>query len=376
MSRFIPYGRHNVNESDVEEVVNALKSDWLTTGPYVQQFEAALEGLTGAPTVAVSSGTAALHSAYSALELKSTDEVITPPLTFIATQAAIHYSGGVVKFADTKLGIPTLDPKSAEAAINKNTRAIVAVDFAGIPSDLDELKLLTEKYGLTLIDDAAHSFGSKYKNRKIGQIADMTTFSFFPTKNLTTGEGGAVSSIDSDLLDRVRLFSRQGIVRETHKFSEAKPAPWHQEVHAFGLNYRLSDINCALGLSQIMRFEEFKKKRLEVATRYFEEFSKFEEIKLPVLDVFVEPVWHFFPIIVSANLRRELFEFLHSRGVRVQVNYIPAHLHPVFRKQGYKRGMFPNSESYYDGEISLPVFAGITHDEVSYVIDSVKEFFR
>jgi dTDP-4-amino-4,6-dideoxygalactose transaminase len=233
----IPYGRHSINEEDIASVVSVMKSDWLTTGPLVEEFESALEKIVGAPCVSVSSGTAALHCAYAAIGLEPGDEIITPPITFIATQATAVLFGAKIIFADVLPDTANIDPAAVEAAITSRTKAIVAVDYAGHPADLDELRTIADKHGLYLIEDAAHSIGSTYKNRKIGSIADITTFSFFPTKNMTTSEGGAVASIQPKLLEKVKRFSRQGLVRNPSEFRITDQGPWHQEVHEFGLNY-------------------------------------------------------------------------------------------------------------------------------------------
>jgi dTDP-4-amino-4,6-dideoxygalactose transaminase len=214
----IPYGRHSIDESDIEAVVSVLKSDWLTTGPVVEAFEEALERVVGAPCISVSSGTAALHCAYAAIGLKEGDEVITPPITFIATQATAAMFGAKIVFADVQPDTANIDPTAVEAAITPKTKAIVAVDYAGHPADLDELRIIADRHGVYLIEDASHSIGSKYNGRTIGSIADITTFSFFPTKNITSGEGGAMSSIHPELLERAKRFSRQGLIRSTKDF--------------------------------------------------------------------------------------------------------------------------------------------------------------
>jgi dTDP-4-amino-4,6-dideoxygalactose transaminase len=254
----IPYGRHSIYDADIEAVVKALRSDWLTTGPLVEDFEAALEKVVGAPCISVSSGTAALHCAYAAIDLQPGDEVITPPITFIATQATAAFFGAKIVFADIQSDTANIDPQAAEAAITPRTKAIVAVDYAGHPADLDELRAIADRYKIYLIEDAAHSIGSTYKGRAVGSIADITTFSFFPTKNLTTGEGGAVASIHTELLEKAKRFSRQGLVRSPNEFKITDQGPWHQEVHEFGLNYRLPDLLCALGISQLRRLDDFK----------------------------------------------------------------------------------------------------------------------
>lgn len=355
----IPYGRHSISEEDIEAVVKALKSDWLTTGPLVEEFEAALEKVVGAPCISVSSGTAALHCAYAAIGLQPGDEVITPPITFIATQATAALFGATIVFADVQSDTANIDPRAVEAAITPRTKAIVAVDYAGHPADLDELRVIADKHKIFLIEDAAHSIGSTYKGRPVGSIADITTFSFFPTKNMTTAEGGAVASIQPELLLKAKRFSRQGLVRNSEDFIIKGEGQWHQEVHEFGLNYRLPDILCALGLSQINRLENMKIARNQVFLKYVDSLNPIEGVSTPACRNYAQPNWHLFPIKVERESRKNLFTQLRKAGFGVQVNYLPAHLHPVFQRKGFDWGEFPNSETYYQQEISLPMWPGI-----------------
>lgn len=355
----IPYGRHTVSEEDIEAVVAALKSDWLTTGPLVEKFESAIEKVVGAPCVSVSSGTAALHCAYAAIDLQPGDEVITPPITFIATQAAAVMFGAKIVFADVQSDTANIDPRAVEAAITRKTKAIVAVDYAGHPAQLDELKSIAEKNGVYLIEDAAHSIGSTYKGRPVGSIADITTFSFFPTKNLTTAEGGAVSSIHPDLLLKAKRFSRQGLIRNPDEFKIKSEGPWHQEVHEFGLNYRLPDVLCALGLSQLARLKRIKQDRDLIFGKYVEAFKGYEIVSLPAIKPDVDPVWHLFPIRVPKDLRTQIFTKLRQEGYGVQVNYYPVHLQPAMRRHLGGVQVFPNAELFYSQEISLPMWPGL-----------------
>lgn len=355
----IPYGRQSISAEDIKAVSNVLNSDWLTTGPQVEIFETKLQTVVGAPTVSVSSGTAALHCAYAAINLTQDEEVITPPLTFIATQATASMFGAKIVFADILSDIGTINPEAVEKAITPRTKAIVAVDYAGHPAELEELRTLADKFGVFLIEDAAHSLGSSYRNTPVGAIADITTFSFFPTKNITTSEGGAVASIDQNLLEKAKLFARQGLVRDAKLFRANADGDWHQEVHDFGLNYRLSDVLCALGISQIGKLSDFKKSRRMIFNKYKEYLDGIIGTALPQQRTYVDPMWHLYPIQVPRSKRRRIFDKLRSEGFGVQVNYLPAHLHPVFTKLGYKRGDFPISEEFYDREISLPMWPGI-----------------
>jgi dTDP-4-amino-4,6-dideoxygalactose transaminase len=367
----IPYGRQSISEEDIEAIASAMRGDFLTTGPLVELFENEISKVVGAPAISVSSGTAALHCAYAAIGIQRGDEVITPPLTFIATQATAALMGAKIVFADIQEDTGNIDPKAVEAAITPRTKAIVAVDYAGHPADMDELRIIADKYGIYLIEDAAHSLGSTYKGRPVGSIADITTFSFFPTKNITTGEGGAVSSIHPELLARAKLFARQGIVRDPEKFLIKDQGPWHQEVQEFGLNYRLPDVLCALGISQVKKLPYFKARRLELFNKYSFALSSNSEIILPTLRSYVAPMWHLFPIKVDARYRLKFFEKLRSDQIGVQVNYFPVHLHPVFSSEKLN-GKLPKSEIFYQSEISLPMSAALNDEEFQMIIKSIE----
>ena len=369
----IPYGRHSINEEDITAVIAALKSDWLTTGPLVEEFESALEKVVGAPCTVVSSGTAALHCAYAAIDLQAGDEVITPPITFIATQATAALFGAKIVFADVLSDTANIDPKAVEAAITPRTKAIVAVDYAGHPADLDELRAIADRHGIYLIEDAAHSIGSTYKGRPVGSIADITTFSFFPTKNLTTGEGGALSSIHPELLERAKRFSRQGLVRNPDEFKIKDQGPWHQEVQEFGLNYRLPDVLCALGISQLKRLEDSKSKKNAIFQIYSNELKNLAGVELPTHHSFVSVNWHLFPVRVPPDLRASLFKGLRNQGIWVQVNYLPAFRHPVFKNMEIETGAYPVSNLFYSREISFPMFASLSEAQLDKVVSTFKE---
>ena len=356
----IPYGRQSINGDDIQSVISALSGDFLTTGPLVEIFEEELQKVFGAPCISVSSGTAALHSAYAAIDLKAGDEVITPPLTFIATQATAALLGAKIVFADIRDDTGNIDPSAVEAAITTRTKAIVAVDYAGHPSDLDELKRIASKNGIYLIEDAAHSVGGLYKGRQVGSIADLTTFSFFPTKNLTTAEGGAVASNNPELLAKARRFSRQGLVRNSKEFLIQHQGPWHQEVHEFGLNYRLPDVLCALGISQLSRLQTFKAARTELFQKYKARLSAIPNVRLPHQDLHVDPMWHLYPIRVPKESRLRLYNSFRTAGIGVQVNYLPAHQHPVFSTIRNEFPPLPVSEEFYESQLSLPMWVSET----------------
>jgi len=362
----IPYGRQSISEADIIAVTKALRGEFLTTGPLVDEFESLLTKYLDTPTFVVSSGTAALHCAYAAIGLKPGDEVITPPLTFIATQATAALLGATVRFADIDPETGNINPKEVAKLINKKTRAVVAVDYAGHPAELRELKELTTSNNIILIEDSAHSIGSKYHGQRIGSIADITTFSFFPTKNMTTGEGGAVSSPHPELLERAKKFSRQGLVRDKNIFVLNDEGDWHQEVHEFGLNYRLPDILCALGISQLAQIEAFKKTRELVFSEYLNYLNDISGLQLPIKRDYADPMWHLFPIRVPTTLRKRLFNELRRNQIGVQVNYLPAHLQPVFSRKGFEWGDFPIAEDFYRREISLPMHTNLEMLDTDY----------
>lgn len=369
----IPYGRQWIADADVEAVVGALRSDWLTTGPAVAEFEAAVSAVAGAGhAVAVSSGTAALHTAYAATGVGPGDLVVTTPLTFVATAATAIQQGARVEFADVDPATGNLDPSAVAAAVTPNTRVVAAVDYAGHPAEMDELRRVAHGAGAVLLADAAHSIGSTYRSAPVGAVADLTTFSFFPTKNVTTAEGGAVVTSDDALATAARAFRTHGLIRDVQRQRYPDEGAWHQEVHAFGLNYRLPDVLAALGTSQLSRLAQFKRRRSAIFERYSTELADLE-VTLPTRLDHVDPMWHLYPLRVPAQRRRGVFDALRTRGILVQVNYLPVYWHPVFEDLGYRRGACPHAEQYYREEISLPMYAALSDDDQSRVIDAVRE---
>jgi dTDP-4-amino-4,6-dideoxygalactose transaminase len=370
----IPYGRQSIDSDDIEAVAAVLAGDWLTTGPAVERFERAIEELVGGGVQAatVTSGTAALHVAYAAARV-SGGSVITTPLTFVATAATAVLQGAAVVFADVEERTGNLDPRAVEAVIDERTSAVAAVDYAGVPVDAAALGDLAHAHGALLVEDAAHAIGSLRDGEQVGRAADLTTFSFFPTKNLTTAEGGAVLARDSELVRRMRSFKNHGLVRDPAQQRHSDEGPWHQEVHEFGLNYRLPDVLAALGTSQLSRLAAFKSRRAQIHERYTAAFSGVDGLVTPYRPEGTDPTWHLYPLRVPAEERRRMFDALRADGVGVQVNYIPAYWHPVFEDLGYQRGMCPVAEAYYASEISLPLYYGLTDDDVDRVIESVLE---
>ena len=366
----IPYARQEVLEDDIEAVSQALRSDLITTGPLVEAFENRLTEYVKSPTFVVNSGTAALHAAYFGVGIGPGDEVITPPNTFVATQATAALLGARIVFADIDSSTGLIDVECIEKAITKRTKAIVLVDYAGQPCDVDPVRNVIGGRNIKIIQDAAHSLGSTIDGQPVGSQADVTTFSFFATKNITTGEGGAVATTDVGIFTRAKEFSRQGLVRDPSRFRNRPPGTWYQEVHEFGLNYRLTDFQCALGISQLTKINKYRIKRQNLFNRFHEIFSKSNNIGLLKTLQRRQTMWHLFPIFVDN--RNDVLSQLRSQGVMAQVNYIPAYLHPVFQKMGYRQGLCPQSEYFYSREISMPLYSSMNEEQVHQVCEVLK----
>ncbi|GAA5071285.1 perosamine synthetase [Thermocatellispora tengchongensis] len=368
----MPYGRHSVTEDDIAAVSEVLRGDWLTTGPAVRAFEDELSRWAGGmPCVSVTSGTAALHVAYVAAGLRPGDEVVMPPMTFVATAATAHLLGGKVVFADVEPDTANLDPAAAEAAMTPRTRVVTAVDYAGHPAEYDALRELTGAADAVLVADAAHSLGSFYRDRPVGTLADLTTFSFFPTKTVTTAEGGAVVATDPARLATAARFRNHGLVRDPAEQRHPDEGGWHQEVHSFGLNYRLPDVLCALGIAQLGRLAEFRSRRAELVARYDALLADVPGLALPACRPYVSPCRHLYPVRVLDGRRREVYDRMRKAGIGVQVNYIPAYWHPAFEDLGYRRGMCPVAERYYTEQLSLPLHPGLSFADQSRVIEEL-----
>lgn len=371
----LPYGRQSIDEDDIDAVVDVLRGDWLTTGPAVELFEGALSDRTGAPTLAVSSGTAALHTAYAAAGVERGSEVVTSPMTFVATAATASLLGANIVFADVEPDTANLDVNCAEALVSGKTLAITGIDYAGHPVEADALGELAHTYDALFIEDAAHSVGSLWHGRPVGSLADLTTFSFYPTKNFTTAEGGAVSSPSQRLLDKARMFRNHGLVRDRSLQRSPDEGGWHQEVHQLGLNYRLPDVLCALGLSQLARVDRFKQRRAEVVSAYNTAFASIPEVATPPCREGADPMWHLYPLRVLDGRRRQLYDALRASAILVQVNYLPVYWHPAYAELGYRRGMCPHAERFYTQQLSLPLFPAMSDDDVDRVITEVSAFF-
>jgi perosamine synthetase len=367
----LPYGRQTIDDDDVAAVVDVLRSDWLTTGPKVAEFEEAFAAKVGAAhAVAFSSGTAALHGAVFAANVGSGDEVVTSPLTFCSTANTVLFQGGTPRFADVSEDTLCLDPDLAELAVSPRTRALLPVDYAGHPADLRALRELADRHGLVLIEDACHALGATFEDRPVGSIADLTAFSFHPVKHIATGEGGMVTTDDPELAHRMRMFRSHGI--DSDPRARQRTGQWHYEMTALGYNYRLPDLVCALGLSQLTKLDANVARRRSIAATYGLRLADVPGLRLPGVRTEVEPAWHLYPVRVVGLDREKVFHALRAEGIGVNVHYIPVHLHPYYRERfGYAGGESPVAEDASERLLSLPMFHGMTDDDVDDVVEAV-----
>lgn len=370
----LPYGRQALTEEDVTSVVDVLRSDWITTGPKVAEFEEAFAAAADARyAVSFSSGTASLHAAVFAAGIEAGDEVITSPLTFCATANAVLYQGATPVFADVQGDTLTINPTEVERRVTERTAAILPVDYAGHPADLEALSAIADRHNLVMIEDAAHALGARYHGRQVGAIAHMTVFSFHPVKHLTTGEGGMVTTDDIRLADRLRAFRNHGIASDARTRQEG--GQWYYEMTALGFNYRLPDIGCALGLSQLPRLAANVARRCDIAARYATALAGVPGLTLPTTATGVEHAWHLYPVRVDAGGdRSEVVRALRAEGLGVNVHYVPVHLHPYYRERfGYRGGECPIAEDAYARLISLPMFHAMADQDVEDVVTAVRK---
>ena len=376
-NKTLSYGRQWIDDDDIAEVVRVLKGDWLTQGPTVAAFEEALAGYAGVKhAVTFVNGTAALHGAMAAAGLGPGDRLLTTPMTFAATANSALYVGAEPVFADIDPDTLCLDPAKAEAKLKelpRRVRAIAPVSFAGYPFAMEPFRKLAAEHGAVLIEDACHALGGDRGGHKIGFDADMTVLSFHPVKHITTAEGGAVLTQSDAYAHALRLFRSHGITRSPADFTDPIEGPWHCEMQSLGYNYRLTDLNCALGLSQMRRLDAFVSRRREIAALYRRLLSDAPGLVLP--PAHEGHAWHLFPVRVEAEARGPLFAHLAENGIRLQVHYSPVPLHPYYRKRfGYRWGDFPEAERFYRGAISLPMFPLLEDADVERVSDCIKGF--
>lgn len=370
---YIPYGRQCIDEADIQEVVDVLRSDFLTTGPKIDEFEQAVCAYTGAKyAVAIANGTAALHAACFAAGIGEGDEVITTPITFTASSNCVLYCGGTPVFADVDPLTYNLSPADVEKQITEKTKAIIVVHFTGQPCEMNEIHAIAKKHNLVVIEDGAHALGAAYKGKRVGTLSDMTTFSFHPVKHITTGEGGMIVTDNPKLYERLKLFRTHGITRDA-KLMTHDEGPWYYEQLDLGYNYRITDFQCALGISQIRKLPQFLERRKEIARRYDEAFADMEQLQIPYQKEECDNAYHLYVIRVKNGRRKEVFMALRKAGIGVNVHYIPVYKHPYYQQHGYDKVYCPNAETYYAECISLPIYPMLTDEEQTYVIEKVKE---
>jgi perosamine synthetase len=373
----LPYGRQSIEADDIQAVVDVLRSDWLTTGPKVGEFEEAFAAWVGAKhAVSFSSGTAALHGAAFAAGLKPGDEAITTPMTFAATANCVLYQGATPVFADVSVDTLNLDPEKVEARITPRTRVVLPVDYAGHPAELDAILKLAARHGIVVIEDASHALGAEHRGRRTGSIADMTAFSFHPVKHLATGEGGMVTTDRADCAQVLRRFRNHGISSDARQ--RRADGQSHYEMVLLGFNYRLSDIGCALGLSQLEKLEANLLRRREIAARYTSAFGDLAGVTPPTVRADVKPAWHLYPIRLNLEEltadRAQVFRALRGENIGINVHYIPVHRHPYYRDRfGYRGGEYPIAEDAYERLISLPMFHGMSSEDVEDVVAAVRK---
>jgi UDP-4-amino-4,6-dideoxy-N-acetyl-beta-L-altrosamine transaminase len=375
-STMLAYGRQHVDDRDIERVTAVLRSDWLTTGPMVVAFERAVAAVSGAAhAVAVNSGTAALHAAVAAAGIGPGDEVIVPPMTFAASANCALYRGARPVFCDVLAGSLNVDPASAAAAVTPQSRAIVAVDYAGQPCDHAEIRALADRHGLTVIEDASHSLGASYRGRRVGELHELTTLSFHPVKHITTGEGGMILTGDAALAERLRAFRTHGITADFRQRMDA--GSWVYDMVELGFNYRLPDVNCALGLSQLERLSEWLARRDAIVTRYRAAFAESPAIELLEVAGDRTAAWHLFVIKLRLDRLRagrpEVFKALRAENIGVNVHYRPVYWHSYYERLGYRRGICPVAEAEYERILTLPLFPAMTDSDVEDVITACQK---
>lgn len=393
---YIPYGRQSIDDADIEAVVKVLKSDYLTTGPAVAAFEKKVADYVGAKyAVAVSNGTAALHVACLAAGIGEGDEVITTPITFAASANCVLYCGGTPVFADIDPDTYNISPVELERKITSRTKAIIPVHYTGQPCDMDAILEIARKHDLLVIEDGAHALGASYKGKKIGSIADMTCFSFHPVKPVTTGEGGMIVTDNEELYRKLVLYRSHGITRDNDMMQQYEdqlqqstdpalqeaaemlrgdvmdPGGWYYQQLELGYNYRITDIACALGASQMDKLDRFLERRRQIAKKYDEAFADIPQIKTPWQQEGCQSGWHLYMIQTMERSRREVFDGLRQAGIGVNVHYIPVYRHPYYQRNGYAGVHCLNAEAFYERAVSLPIFPGLTGSQQDYVIEHV-----
>ena len=379
--KFLPYGTQWLDNKEIDEVIDSLKSDWITTGPKMRKFEENFKNFIGSEyAVAVNSGTAALHISTSAINIQRGDEVITTPLTFVASANCVVYRGGIPIFADIKKDTYNIDPNEIRKKITSKTKAIIPVHFAGQPCDMDEILEIAEENNLYIIEDAAHAIDAKYKGRKIGNISDLTAFSFHPVKNMTTAEGGMVTTNNDELNDKLLIFRTHGISRDAVK-RFGKEGGFYYDMQYLGFRYNLSELHSALGIHQLDKLESFQKRRREIVDIYNKELQLIEEITVPYVKGDIKHSWHLYVIQLELEKlkvdRDFIFKALREENIGVNVHYIPVHYHSYYINQfGLKKGILPNVESLFPRLITIPIFPKMSNEDVYDVINALEKVIK
>jgi UDP-4-amino-4,6-dideoxy-N-acetyl-beta-L-altrosamine transaminase len=376
------YGHQSISEADINAVVKAMRSEFLTQGPVVAKFEEVLCQYTSAKyAVVVANGTVALHLAMLALEIEKDDEVITSPNTFLASANCVIYAGGKPKFADIDSATANIDPKNIEKQVTTKTKAIIPVHFAGQSCDMSAIQNIAKKYNLKIIEDAAHAIGSDYKNTKIGscQYSDLTTFSFHPVKTITTGEGGAIMTNDEELYEKLLMLRSHGMTKNPKRLQK-NDGQWYYEMQMLGYNGRLTDIQSALGISQLKRVDKFKSKRRKIVETYKTLFGNDERFSFLIEKEYSDACFHLCPLLLNFEVlkktKKEIFTELSSYGINLQVHYIPIHSQPFYKAMGFKIGDYPFAENYYKKTMSLPLYTDLAQNDIKYITKTVKEIIR
>ncbi|WP_456277658.1 UDP-4-amino-4,6-dideoxy-N-acetyl-beta-L-altrosamine transaminase [Bacillus sp. AK128] len=372
---FLSYGQQWIEDEDIEAVVETLKSPYLTQGPKITEFEEKVAKYVGAKyAVAFTNGTAALHAACFAAGITEGDEVITSPITFVASANCARYMGAYPVFADIDPRTYNIDPKEIKRKITSKTKAIIPVDFTGQPVDIKEILEIAHKHNLVVIEDGAHSIGAVYQERKVGTQADMTMFSFHPVKHITTGEGGMIVTNSSEYAEKLRLFRSHGIKNQNLSKDEG---PWYYEMVELGYNYRMTDLQASLGISQLDKLDQFLEKRREIATLYNEEFSNIDGVNTPHQLEETVSGWHLYMITLDLEKfsvgRREIFEAIRAENIGVHVHYIPVHLQPYYQELGHVRGECPVAENWYEQAITVPLFPKMSDKDIKDVVSGIKK---
>lgn len=372
---FIPYGKHYIDQEDIDAVVEALQADHIATGPGIDAFEREFAAYVGARyAVAVSSGTAALHACAHAVGIQKGDEVITTAMTFVSTASSIMFCQGTPVFADIDEDTYDIDPEDIERKITSRTKAIIPVHFTGQPCDMERIYGIAQRHGLRVIEDAAHAHGAAYHGSRIGgcKYSDLTAFSFHPVKLMTTCEGGMITTNDEVLYRRMKLFRAYCSTKDPDLLQDRTDGPWHYEVQGLGYNYRLSDVMCALGRSQLRKLDAFVEKRRLIAQRYEEGLQGLHGLILPRLAEGCDSSWHLYVIQVGSDRRREIYTKMRENGIGVDVHYLPVYRHPYFRANGQQDTCCPQAEKLYSRSLSIPIYHGLTDEQQSYVITTLK----